>query len=95
MLPTPLLMGKLVPDRSIHPLSGPRYERSWRDWNSSSVDKGIVEVEVKKGSSAHQRTAAQKKEKQIHLWRAQGTLKDYICPGGKKRSDINDLIGRL
>jgi hypothetical protein len=69
-----------LPDSRSTPPSGPLYEESWGDWNESSVNQGIVEV---------------KREKQIHLWRAQGTLKDYICPGGKKRSDINDLISRL
>jgi hypothetical protein len=69
-----------LPAPPTTPPSGPLYEESWDDWNKSSVNQGIVEV----GD-----------EKQIHLWRAQGTLKDYICPGGKKRSDINDLISRL
>lgn len=56
------------------------YNDSWKAWNASSKALGIVEIEG---------------EKQIHLWRAQGTLKEYICPGGKKRSDINELISRL
>ncbi|MCX5799947.1 MAG: AAA family ATPase [Candidatus Eisenbacteria bacterium] len=56
------------------------YLASWHEWNRSSIGQGVVTV----GG-----------EKQIHLWRAHGTLKDYICPGGDKRSEINKLITRL
>jgi hypothetical protein len=69
------------PTPNTTPPSGSlHYIESWKAWIDSSEKQGVVDV----GG-----------EKQIHLWRAQGTLKDYICPGGKKRSDINDLISRL
>ena len=58
------------------------YKQTWSEWNKSSTELGIVEV-------------GEKREKQIHLWRAKGTIKDYICPGGRKRSEVNDLVKRL
>lgn len=60
------------------------YSVQWKNWNDSSEGLGIITVEKDN-----------QKEKEIHLWRAQGTLKNFICPGGKKRSDINELINRL
>jgi len=36
-----------------------------------------------------------KAEKQIHLWRAEGKLKGFVCPGGRKRSEVNELLTRL
>ncbi|HPM77327.1 MAG TPA: ATP-binding protein [bacterium] len=58
----------------------PSYVDSWDDWNKSSQEQAIVQTPT---------------GPQIQLWRAHGILKDYICPGGKKRSDINNLLSRL
>ena len=88
------------PKSNSTPTSNTLYDESWQDWNKSSVELGIIDVEVDKNININKSFVKQGKinkefEKQIHLWRAQGTLKDYICPGGKKRSDINDLISRF
>jgi hypothetical protein len=59
------------------------YVRSWDEWNHSSKELGIVP----RGSK--------KSDVEVQLWRAYGTLPSYVCPGGRKRSEINRLIYSL
>jgi hypothetical protein len=54
------------------------YKKSWDEWNASSSTLGIVETE--------------NGEQQIQIWRAFGTLKNYIYVGGRKRTKINEMI---
>jgi len=56
------------------------YMKEWENWNASSEELGILRVDG---------------ELQIQLWRAQGTLDQFTCPGGRKRDEINELIKRL
>ncbi len=62
-------------------IQGEDYQQSWTKWNKSSKDVGIIENS--------------KKEKEFHLWRSYGTLDKYVCPGGTKRSRINELVQAL
>jgi hypothetical protein len=54
----------------------------------SAIEGAPTNVETIQGLSVS-------KDKEFQLWRAQGTLPDYICPGGRKRSEINGLINQL
>ncbi len=62
-------------------IKGEDYARSWDKWNFSSKDQGVI----KRGDG----------NDEFHLWRSYGTLNDYVCPGGVKRSQINDLVRSL
>jgi len=64
----------------------PNYFASWDDWNQSSKKIGFIKIEQSVKNNINS---------EIQLWRAQGMLKDYFCPGGQKRTDINELIKRL
>ncbi len=57
------------------------YKLAWSDWNESSKNQGILE---KKESG-----------KKFEMWRGEGVLKDYICVGGPKRNNINELVDRI
>jgi len=70
-------------DQGTVDMPGPvpaNYKTSWTEWNDSSKELGLVTV----GG-----------EDQIQLWRAYGVLKDYVCTGGEKRTNINRLIHNL
>jgi hypothetical protein len=56
------------------------YQKSWDEWNESSKYLGIIKSNG---------------PDEIQLWRAFGTISDYICPGGEKRTDINTLLSSL
>ncbi len=56
------------------------YNESWQFWNSSSENYGIIE---------------NKGQKEFHLWRSYGILPSYICPGGEKRTSINNLVSAI
>jgi len=61
-------------------LSYDSYQTLWAEWNQSSKDLGLVD----KGTS-----------QVFQLWRGVGSLKNYICVGGPKRSAINDLLSKI
>jgi hypothetical protein len=56
------------------------FDECWRRWNDSSKDEGIVEID---------------KNNWLQCWRAEGSLREYICVGGPKRNDINRLVAAL
>lgn len=60
---------------------GEDYHRSWKKWNDSSKNEGVIIT-----SEGNQ---------EFHLWRSYGTLDSYVCPGGTKRSSINELVQSL
>ncbi|MEE9442288.1 MAG: hypothetical protein V3V99_06430 [candidate division Zixibacteria bacterium] len=62
-----------------------KYGRSWEDWNRSSKEQGII----------LRNKNEQRQTDELQVWRSCGTLTDYICPGGAKRSAINNLISSL
>jgi ATPase family associated with various cellular activities (AAA) len=62
-------------------IQGEDYSHSWGKWNLSSKDVGII--------------TNSEGEKEFHLWRSYGTLDRYVCPGGTKRSRINELVQAL
>ena len=61
-------------------IQGEDYQESWKKWNQSSTKTGALDI-----SSTQE----------LHLWRSYGTLDHYVCPGGTKRSSINDLVRSL
>lgn len=77
------------------------YNDSWKEWNLSSTDYGIIRYKV--DSMKKVKRVLDKKEddnsdeivKELHLWRSYGTLQNYVCPGGEKRSNINELVSSL
>jgi hypothetical protein len=79
------------------------YNESWDEWNASSRGLGVVEVHTKNYTDKDKGTKSENEkcketenpENQIQLWRAFGTLKDYICAGGRKRTKINEMVHKL
>ena len=77
-----------------------KYKNSWKEWNLSSEMQGILTYEVEKGKG---KTLVNKPgndnthniSKEFHLWRSYGTLPNFVCPGGEKRSNINNLVRSL
>lgn len=91
------------PTRNIKPREGMIYERyrnSWAEWNLSSIKQGVLtyKIERGKGKTLVKKSPADHTDKMIrefHLWRSYGTLPNYVCPGGEKRSNINNLVRSL
>ncbi len=57
------------------------YKKLWDEWNNSSKDFGYIDPDSD--------------QKIIQLWRGEGALDGYMCVGGPKRSDINDLLLKI
>lgn len=60
------------------------YNKLWDNWNNSSEKYGYINEE-----------RGDKSEKILQLWRGEGTIKDYICVGGPKRSAINSMLASI
>ncbi len=58
------------------------HEQSWQEWNDSSSNLGTI-------------WNSTDKVEELQMWRSFGTLPNYICPGGEKRSAINNLVQEL
>lgn len=69
-------------------LSG--YDTAWREWNESSRNLGILRCPGPDSGAENVPNRAE-----LQIWRAQGLVGDYICPGGAKRDQINKLVRRL
>lgn len=67
-------------DITENEIQGEDYQQSWKKWNQSSTKKGTLDIS---------------NTRELHLWRSDGTLDRYVCPGGVKRSSINDLVRSL
>ena len=52
-------------------------------------DEKSKKILAHKGDDPHEIT------NELHLWRSYGTLQKYVCPGGEKRSNINNLVSSL
>jgi hypothetical protein len=61
------------------------YSELWKRWTDSSKGLGIVKVRDDGGGTRDV----------LQLWRGKGTLGDYICVGGPKRTEINRLASHL
>lgn len=57
-----------------------QYKKEWDKWNNSSNFNNLF---------------LQEKIKKIQLWRGYGILDSYMCPGGPKRTSINNLVNSL
>ena len=76
------------------------YETSWNKWNLSSTKDGVLTYK-RAGSGKNilinspQNISSGSYIRELHLWRSYGTLPKFVCPGGEKRSQINDLVSSL
>ncbi|HYA43832.1 MAG TPA: AAA family ATPase [Syntrophobacteraceae bacterium] len=57
------------------------YDETWRRWNYSSSGLGVLDN--KDGT------------RKLEIWRSKGALRKYICVGGPKRDDLNDLLVKI
>ncbi len=76
------------------------YKTSWKEWNLSSVKQGILNFKIENDGTKilvenNDSIGEDKLLKEFHLWRSYGTLPNYVCPGGEKRSSINHLVRSL
>lgn len=79
------------------------YETSWEEWNLSSTKQGILTYTIGQDESKTLPKASEDDRyntddnllRELHLWRSYGTLPNYVCPGGEKRSNVNDLVSSL
>lgn len=55
----------------------------WRDWNDSSKGLGLLQ----RPSLGPRKT--------LQMWRGEGALEGYICVGGPKRDEINELAAGI
>lgn len=76
------------------------YETSWNEWNRSSTGDGVLAYKRDVCGkniliNSPQNISNGNCIRELHLWRSYGTLPEFVCPGGEKRSQINDLVSSL